>query len=436
MTLRAFALCSLTAAFVTAHAFATVVGVNSPPQAITLERIAGLAPEAQPAWRAYLARSIAQMKADRSALAAEGPPSHIPSITLRGDSEKTMPLDQESAWYVTAQARHIADVIVSFQTPAGGWSKNQPRDGDLRVPGQPYAGAEGIRNEPSERGDTAQDTSWHYVGTLDNDATITELRFLARVITALPAGDGSSYRVAFEKGVSYLFNAQFPNGGWPQIWPLEGGYHDAITYNDDAMVHATELMSAIASGTGDYAFVPEAMRRKAADARDQAIACILATQVSVAGRRTVWGQQHDALTERPVAARNFEPDALSSSESAGLLLYLMTLPEPSPAVTAAVHEGVAWLHEAALHDVAWTDGGDKTAGRRLIASPGAPDLWARYYVAASGKPVFGDRDKSLHDDVNEISLERRNGYSWFNTAPMKVFKAYETWRLTHPDTRP
>ncbi|ESQ87579.1 pectate lyase [Asticcacaulis benevestitus] len=436
MILRAFALCSLTAALVAAPAFATVVGVNRPPQAITLQRIADLAPEQQPAWRAYLDRSVAQMKADRSALAAEGPPSHIPAMMLRGDSEKTMPLDEAPAWYFTPQARHIADVIVSFQTPAGGWSKNQPRDGALRVPGQPYAGAEGTHDVASKGAEAAQDTSWHYVGTLDNDATITELRFLARIITALPADDRTAYRVAFEKGVGYLLNAQFPNGGWPQIWPLEGGYHDAITYNDDAMVHASELMSAIASGAGDYAFVPEGLRRRAADARDQAIACILATQVSVAGRRTVWGQQHDALTERPVAARNFEPDALSSSESASLLLYMMTLPEPSPAMTAAVHEGVAWLHEVALHDVAWTDGGDKTAGRRLIVSPGAPDLWARYYVAASGKPIFGDRDKSLHDDVNEISLERRNGYSWFNTAPLKVFKAYARWRLAHPDTRP
>ena len=103
-----------------------------------------------------------------------------------------------------------------------------------------------------------------------------------------------------------------------------------------------------------------------------------------------------------------------------------------PQVVAAVHDGVKWLHEVALHDVAWTDGGDKAAGRRLIASPGAPDLWARYYVAATGKPIFGDRDKTLHDDVNEISVERRNGYAWFNTAPLKVFKAYAKWSRTHP----
>ena len=34
------------------------------------------------------------------------------------------------------------------------------------------------------------------------------------------------------------------------------------------------------------------------------------------------------------------------------------------------------------------------------------------YRPSAIKPVFGDRDKSLHDDVNDLSLERRNGYAW------------------------
>jgi hypothetical protein len=28
-------------------------------------------------------------------------------------------------------------------------------------------------------------------------------------------------------------------------------------------------------------------------------------------------------------------------------------------------------------------------------------------------------------------VERRNGYAWFNTAPLKVFKAYAKWTLSH-----
>ena len=125
---------SVMAMLLSAPAFATVVGVNTAAQAITAERIAALPPEAQTAWRAYLDRSVAQMAADRAALAAEGTPGVIPPVKMRGDSEKTMPLDRAPEWYATPEARHIADVIISFQTPAGGWSKNQSRDGALRGP--------------------------------------------------------------------------------------------------------------------------------------------------------------------------------------------------------------------------------------------------------------------------------------------------------------
>jgi PelA/Pel-15E family pectate lyase len=48
------------------------------------------------------------------------------------------------------------------------------------------------------------------------------------------------------------------------------------------------------------------------------------------------------------------------------------------------------------------------------------------------RPLFGDRDKSIHDDVNEISPERRNGYSWFNNTPQRALERYATWAKEHP----
>jgi hypothetical protein len=48
------------------------------------------------------------------------------------------------------------------------------------------------------------------------------------------------------------------------------------------------------------------------------------------------------------------------------------------------------------------------------------------------KPIFGDRDRSIHDDVNELSPERRNGYSWYGTSPAKALAAYQAWSASHP----
>ena len=69
--------------------------------------------------------------------------------------------------------------------------------------------------------------------TIDNDATYTQMRYLARVFTATRL---TRFQAAFRRGLDYLLKAQYPNGGWPQFYPLRDGYWSHITYNDDAMV--------------------------------------------------------------------------------------------------------------------------------------------------------------------------------------------------------
>ena len=422
----------LSASLLAAPTFAGVIGTNVPAQPITAERIARLPAAQQPAWKAYLDRSTAQEKADRAALAAELKPGETPPPPPpTGHGDNGMALDKDAAWYASPDARHIADVIVSFQTPAGGWSKNEDRTGALRLPGQPWQADNNSKHLSENDFDAAREPKWGYVGTLDNNATITEMRFLAKVSRQTPGPEGDAYRASFLKGVRYLLAAQFPNGGWPQVWPLEGGYHDAVTFNDNAVSEAADLLTEVSEAKADFAFVPADLRAQAGVAARKGREVIVASQIRVGGKLTIWGQQADPFTLAPVAGRNFEPPALSTGESADLLLYLMGLPDPTPAEVAAVHAGVAWLKSAAIMGKAWIGGKGDPEGRRLVDQPGAGPLWSRYYDTA-GKPVFGERDKTLHDNVNELSLERRNGYAWFGTAPAKAIKAYEGWAKSHP----
>lgn len=415
-------------------AAAAVIGTNQPAQAITAERIATLPTAQRAAWRAYLDRSEAQRLADRAALAAERKPGRaVPPPPEEDAHSNSMPLDQYPEFYAGPAARHVADVIVSFQTPAGGWGKNQGRSDTLRLPGQAYVPNNISHYLAPGDFDTPRDPNWNYVGTLDNDATTTELHFLALVARQAPGAEGDAYRAGFLRGVRYLLSAQFPNGGWPQVWPLEGGYHDAITYNDDAVTKAAELLTQVgANASGEFSFVPQEIRGQAAAAARRALDCIVATQVTVNGRRTIWGQQHDAFTLAPVSARNFEPPVLATGESADLLLYLMSLPQPSPALRAAIRAAARWFEEAAITGYAWT-GRDTPQGRMLMKQPGAGPLWARFYAPDPMRPVFGDRDKTVHDDVNELTLERRNGYNWYVTDPKKALTVYETWNKAHPE---
>jgi len=408
-----------------------VIGQNTPFPPLSAERIATEQPaEMQAVWADYLARSQAQKAQDRAFLVAERQGlSAIPAPAPTGNGAASMPLNKDAAWYGSAEARQVADNIVSFQTPAGGWSKNQPRNAPPRQKGQAFmAGAPRVTT--ADDFDSSHEGEWSYAGTIDNDATTQEIRFLLKVAAQLSPAEAAVYVQSAERGLGYLFAAQFPNGGWPQVWPLQGGYHDGVTLNDNAMIEVISLMDEVSRGEGEFGLIPAATRQKAADSERQGVSNLLAAQVHLGDKGGLWAQQYDALTLKPASARNYEPSALSTSESAAVLDYLMSLPEPSPEIIAAVDEGVRLLEALKIENMAWKKVSE-AEGRRLVPEAGAPLIWARYYDPKTLTPMFGERDKSLFDSVDDVGLERRNGYAWFGTAPQKVLKAYAGWKAAH-----
>ena len=429
------ALVALTLIGVAHVASSTVVGRNTSAESITRGRILKFAPAERGAWLAYLERSERQRQADKSAFQAELKHAAIakPTEPPHGFSTRSMPLDREAEWYANAEALHIADDIVSFQTPAGGWGKNFDLSKGPRTPGERYAPNNASRFLAPGDFDTPKDADWNYIGTIDNNATITQIAFLGRVISATGVAKNSPYLASFLRGVRYLLAAQFPNGGWPQVWPLEGGYHDAITYNDNAMVQVMELMLSIAEGRDGYAFVAAEMRSEAKAAYTRALHCVFATQLSSVGKLTVWAQQYDALTLKPTSARNYEMPAECSSESDDILMMLMDdLPDPTVQQQRAIRAAAAWFKKTAIYGQKY---GPTANGRGLTLKQGVGPIWARYYQIDTDKPIFGDRDKSIHDDLYELSSERRNGYGWFGPEPQIALDRFEKWSQQHPESK-
>jgi len=114
--------------------------------------------------------------------------------------------------------------------------------------------------------------------------------------------------------------------------------------------------------------------------------------------------------------------ALASSESVKVTRFLMSLPEPSPEVRAAIEGAVAWFRAVAISGVRYGKG-------ELLKGAPQDTLWARYYEIPSMRPVFGDRDKSIHYRLEEISEERRLGYSWYGTyARALLEEEYPAWK--------
>ena len=413
-------------------ASAAIIGTNPPAQSLTTARIAALPTAQQSAWNSYLSRSDRQLRAGQIFLQNELRTHGLKESTLppSGRSTSSMPLGKPASWYGETNGQRIADIIISFQTPAGGWSKNLNMSQHLRAPGEGFAPDNISRYEGVTDFDKPHNIHWNYVGTFDNDATVTELRYLAKVIAAVGPKQGVSYRAAFLRGIGYILAAQYPNGGWPQVWPLQGGYHDEITYNDDAMINILSLLRDVSGATNEFAFVPASTRAHAAASVKRGIACVLATQIVVDGLRTVWCQQHDPLTLLPASARNYEMPSEVSSESARIMMFLMQQPNPSPQVVTAVRAAAAWFEKTKIPDVAFQRADD--GERRLVPSPGDGPLWARYYQIGTDRPIFGDRDKTIHDNLNEISRERRSGYAWYRGDPQRALDQYAVWSKAHP----
>ena len=416
----------------TGGAYAAIIGTNVPVPPLSEDRIAKLPSDAQKAWKEYLEHSKVQRAHDleifRREMRAHGLTNSL--VPPSGHAAHSLPLDNRSVWYASAEARGLADHVVSFQTPAGGWSKNLNLASHARRPGELFGPENGSQHLSPADFDAPLDGVWNYVGTIDNDATTTEMQFLARVIAAVGERQSSEYKASFSRGLDYLLAAQFPNGGWPQVWPLQGGYHDAITINDGAMLEVLELLRNIGEGTDDFEFVSAQERTRARTSFQRGLKCLLNLQVVMNGRRTIWCQQYEALTLQPASARNYEMPSLATGESGNIVLYLMTLTDPEPAVVSAVYAATAWFEKNKMMDVAFKSTGKD--GRHLVSAPGNGPIWARYYEISDDRPIFGDRDKSIHDTVDEISYERRKGYSWYTDSGKRALQHCVRWKKLHP----
>ena len=406
--------------------FAAIIGTNVPAMPLTAARL-----ESLPAWKAYVEKSRQQRQADQDFFHAELKAHGLTEPTFPDETHNAegLSLDKPADWYAGEEARRIADIVVSFQTPAGGWSKNSDYTEKPRAVGELFGVENGSQYLGTNDFDMPADPHWSYMGTFDNDATTTELFFLAKVISATNQAK-AAWKKSFLRGLDYVFASQFPNGGWPQVWPLEGGYHDTITINDDAMLHVLELLHDSAGGQNEFSFVPRQYRKEAARSFQRGMDCLLAIQTVVNGKRAVWCQQNDAITLQPASARNYELPALVSSESANIVEFLMSLPNPDSNVVAAVHAACDWFEQTKIMGWEYRKAGDE--GRKLVAAPGSGPIWARYYEIGTDKPIFGDRDKTIHDDVNELSRERRNGYGWYRDGPKQVLEEYADWVKRHP----
>lgn len=323
-------------------------------------------------------------------------------------------MDQPEGWYATPEAVRIAEDVLLYQRRTGGWPKNI----DMAVPLSP----DGRQRLAEEKPQTDS--------TLDNGATTTQIRFLARVSAA---SKQERFRPVITSGLRYLLEAQYPNGGWPQYYPLRNDYSRQITFNDDAMVHVLELLKEVAQARPPFSFIDQPMQAGAAKAVDRGVQLILKAQIRVKGKLTAWCAQHDAVTLEPCKARAYELPSLSGRESVSIILFLMAIERPTAEVVRAIEAAVEWFRSVAIKGSRLVRKSDPETPRgfdyELIADPSAPSIWARFYEIATNRPMYVGRDGVIKDRLADIEYERRTGYTYLGPFASDLLnKDYPAWK--------
>lgn len=307
----------------------------------------------------------------------------------------------------------LAEKMLVYQLPNGGWGKQLD---DKSVVDYNLPIDKKLLAKIKETGDDH--------ATIDNNATSREINAL---IKSYKTTNNPEYLKSAEKGISYLLSMQYKNGGFPQYYPNSGLYRKQITYNDNAMINALTVLYNVAEGKNDFDVVDSKLKEKSKPAVQKGIDCILKTQVVQKGTPSIWGDQYNEITMQPDKARAFEPISLATGESVNIVRFLM-LQTATPEIQKSIKSAVNWFKQNKIEGYSYNVTKQNGKAVRTLAEDKNSIIWARFYDINTNKPLFGDRDGSVKYNYNDVSEERRNGYSWFGDFADKLInKEFPKW---------
>jgi len=303
-----------------------------------------------------------------------------------------------------------ADNFISWQMDHGGWDK--------KVEEQEKTAWNGKDRKNKFSGWTG--TNGEMLGTIDNDATYTQMRHIAAVYREVP---DKKYQDSVLKGLDFIFKLQYESGGFAQVYPRRGNYSDMATFNDNAMINVLIMLEDMKNKAYpfDSDIIPDDYMVKIEESIDKAIDFILKSQIETNGKLTAWCAQHNPTTYAPVKAREYELPSISGSESVAIVKFLINQ-EQTPEIKTAVESAIQWLKDSEVKDMKYIK--NDPNGVYFVESKGS-SLWYRFYDIETNLPIFSSRDGIKKHNIAEITEERRNGYSWSGNYPQKLLAVYD-----------
>ncbi len=239
--------------------------------------------------------------------------------------------------YYYQAAEKAGEALIWGQHPSGGWHYMIDFGGEASLKDW-YAtyGKNAWRMEEFQ----------HYWGnaTFDDAGTSEAMQFLLRLYVEKR---DPKWRPALEKALNFVLESQYPIGGWPQRYPLQHefshhgkpDYTSFITFNDDVAGENIKFLVMAYQALGDT---------RALEAVSRAMNSFIVTQQGPP--QPGWGMQYTVADLKPVGARTYEPDALTTHTTANNVTQLMNFYELTgdTKFLARVPEALDWLDKVKL----------------------------------------------------------------------------------------
>lgn len=256
------------------------------------------------------------------------------------------------------------------------------------------------------------------VSSVYNGATTSELKYLAKYITANKPED-SKYQDAFVKGIKYLLTTQHDNGGWSMNPGSGSGFNANIEVGNKAMTEVLTLLSDIAIlNNQDYVFARKAMNvDEIKSAVEKGNDFIIKSQISNNNKKSGWATQYDK-SGNVTMGHTYERESVSSYTTKDVIDYLMTIHNPSQDIKDAVESAYSWLKDVKIADKEQKVVKDTSMNNGFdVYLVDGSGTWASNYVydkaTDSYRPLYSDVDPTRADQkyVNVYELYNLDGNS-------------------------
>jgi len=284
-------------------------------------------------------------------------------------------------------AKRVANALIWGQHPSGGW--HYFIDFDMT----------GVRKWYDEVGSKLWGMGEynHYYGncTFDDDVTTGAARFLLNIYMA---SLDPAYRTPLLKAMDFILESQYPNGGWPQRYPLKYDYPVAghadytsyYTFNDNVI-------------QGNIHFLLEAWEKlgneeyKKAACRGMDFVVISQLPKPQAG----WGQQYD-MEMRSAPAREYEPASVMPGQTVRCIRDLETFYTITGdrKYLRGIPDAIQWLEDSILPE------GHNRMNPSMTHSI--------FYELGTNKPLYAHRE----------GTNMENGRYWIDYEPVNFLLHY------------